>query len=288
MNMFSAMMDLMLDGPHNREKHSKDPLRSGDLIHPGDPPPYRIVNQGGEAPVLLVCDHASRKIPAHLNNLGLDQSALDRHIAYDIGAAAVTRRLSEALGAPAVLAGYSRLLIDCNRQPGDPHSIPETSDNHAISGNANLTGAEVENRHDAFFWPYHRAIAETLSRLRRRGPVPAFFSIHSFTPSLGGEDRYWDIGVLWNRDPRLAVPLMEKLRAFEDGLHVGDNEPYSGREIAYTLDIHGGAGGLPNCAVEIRQDLLETEAGIERWSEILSEALGHVLAMDNLHRVERF
>ncbi len=255
----------------------KDP--DDGLIRPGDPPPYRIVNEAGRAPVLLVCDHASRNIPAHMNNLGLGELALDRHIAYDIGGEGVCRRLAEALDAPAVLAGYSRLLVDCNRPPGDPQSIPEASDGQAIPGNLGLDDDGRQARLDYFFWPYHRAVAGMLARLRRRGPAPALFSIHSFTPSLGGEDRYWDIGVLWNRDQRLAAPLMEKLRSMPGDIHVGDNKPYSGREIAYTIDTHGGAGGLPNCAVEIRQDLLENESGIERWSAILARALADVPAM---------
>lgn len=259
-----------------------------DLIRPGDPPPYRIVNEAGRAAALLVCDHAGRNIPAHMDNLGLGIKALGRHIAYDLGAAEVCRRLAEALDAPAVMAEYSRLLIDCNRPPGDPQSIPEASDGHAIPGNQGLDDASRQARLDSFFRPYHQAVAGMLERKQRRGPAPALFSIHSFTPRLGGKGRHCDIGVLWNRDPRLAAPLMEKLRSMPEGLGVGDNEPYSGREIAYTINIHGGGGGLPNCAVEIRQDLLEGESGVKRWSAILAQALADVLAMDSLHHVERF
>ncbi len=262
--------------------------RGADLIRAGDPPPYRIVNEAGRAPMLLVCDHAGRNIPAHMDNLGLGAKALERHIAYDIGAAGVCRRLAETLGAPAVLAGYSRLLVDCNRPPDDPQSILETSDGQAIPGNLGLDGAGRRARLDSFFRPYHRTVAWMLGQKQRHRPAPALFSVHSFTPSLDGKGRHCDIGVLWNRDPRLAAPLMEKLRSMPEGPRVGDNEPYSGREIAYTIDIHGGGGGLPNCAVEIRQDLLETESGIERWSTILARALADVLAMDDLHRIERF
>ena len=110
--------------------------------------------------------------------------------------------------------------------------------------------------------------------------------MHTFTPSLGGEDRDWEVGVLWNRDPRLALPLIGELRAH--GLHVGDNEPYSGRDIAYSIDLHAGAAGLANCAVEIRQDLVADGAGAERWARLLWSALDRVLAADNLHRVEHF
>ena len=257
------------------------------LIGPGDPPPFEILNPDGAASMLMVCDHASRAIPADMNSLGLDRSALDRHIAWDIGAAAVTRRLSEKLDAAAVLAGYSRLLIDVNRVPGDPQSIPGISDTTAVPGNQNLAEDDQLARVENFFWPYHHAVTNSLAHLWRRGVAPAFFSIHSFTPSMGGQDRFWDIGVLWNRDPRMAVPLMDKLKETKS-LHVGDNEPYSGRDVAYTLDLHAGAAGLPNCAIEIRQDLIETAEGVDYWAGLLCHAFQDILAIDNLHRVEHF
>lgn len=260
-----------------------------NLIAPADPPAFELLNPDGTASVLLVCDHASRAIPAAMGTLGLDADALGRHIAWDIGAAEVTRQLSARLDAAAVLAGYSRLLIDVNRQDGDPASIPEVSDGTVIPGNSALSENEQRQRVDSFFRPYHAAVADSLAHLWRRGLAPALFSIHTFTPSLGGEDRYWNIGVLWNRDPRLAAPLMDKLRAVDDGsLHIGDNEPYSGREIAYTIDLHAGAAGLPNCAVEIRQDLVESPNGIEHWVNILADALADILADGKLHRVKHF
>ncbi|MBL6958601.1 MAG: N-formylglutamate amidohydrolase [Rhodospirillales bacterium] len=260
---------------------------AASLIGANDPPPYEVINEDGSAPLLLICDHASRAVPKVLGSLGLTADAFDKHIAYDIGAADVTRLLAEKLDACAILSGYSRLLIDINRQTGDPQSIPEASDGITIAGNQNLSEADLVARAETFHEPYHHAITNALAHLWRRGPAPALFSIHSFTPSFGGEDRLWDIGVLWNRDPRMAVPLIEKLRAHPD-LHVGDNEPYSGREIAYSIDLHAGAGGLPNCAVEIRQDHVETPAETERWADLLAEALGEIMAMDSLHRVEHF
>lgn len=259
----------------------------GGLIGPEDPPPFTIYNADGAAPLLLVCDHASRSIPAGLNQLGLQPWALDLHIAYDIGAAGVTRALADRLNATAVLAGYSRLLIDCNRQPGDPHSILEVSDGIVIPGNQNLTSEEQEARAEAFHWPYHHAIDHAFARLRRDGPEPVLFSIHSFTPTLGGEDRLWDISVLWNRDPRMAVPLIEYLRQ-NDGLRVGDNEPYSGKELAYTINLHAGAGGLANCAVEIHQDHCDSPDEAERCADLLAGALERVMAHGNVHRVEMF
>ena len=257
------------------------------LIGPDDPPPFEEVNAEATAPILLVCDHASRALPAAMNNLGLDEEALSRHIAYDIGAAVLTRLLAERLGATAVLAGYSRLLLDCNRQPGDPQSIPEVSDGTVIPGNLNLSPQEQEARAQCFHWPYHHAIDKAFARLRRIGPEPLFFSVHSFTPSLARKDRFWDLGVLWNRDPRIAVPLIDLLRRHE-GLNVGDNEPYSGEEVGYTINLHAGTAGLANAAVEIRQDHCETREELMRWAELLGDALERIVGMDNLHKIEMF
>ncbi|MDP6786254.1 MAG: N-formylglutamate amidohydrolase [Rhodospirillales bacterium] len=263
------------------------PEFTSPLIGPGDPPPFEVLNPDGASSVLLICDHASPTIPASLNDLGLDGEALGRHVAFDIGAADVTRLLSRRLDAPAVLAGYSRLLIDMNRQPGDPETILEVSDGTPVPGNRGLSEDDEAGRAEAFFWPYHRAITSVMAHLWRRGPAPALFSVHSFTPSLDGEDRQWDVGVLWNRDPRLALPLIEKLRR-RDHLRVGDNQPYSGREKAYTIDLHAGAAGLPNCAVEIRQDHLETAPGAAHWAEIMGDALEEILTMETVHWVEHF
>ena len=271
----------MLENP---SAASSDPV---SLIGPGDPPAFEVFNQGASAPILLVADHAGRAVPQAMNSLGLDAGALQRHIAYDIGAAELTRDLARRLHAPAVLAGYSRLLIDCNRQPGHAQSVPEVSDATPIPGNRRLSEQAHAARLQSFFSPYHTAITAELARLGWAGPVPALLSIHTFTPSLGGEDRYWDIGVLWNRDPRLARPLIKKLRA-EGDLQVGDNEPYSGRHIAYTIDRHGGAAGLPNCAVEIRQDLVEDADGVGRWAAMLHRALADILVVDDLHREKHY
>ncbi len=257
------------------------------LTGPDDPPPFEIFNEDGTAPILLVCDHASRSTPASMDHLGLEPWAFDLHIAYDIGAAELTRLLARRLNAPAVLAGYSRLLIDCNRQPGDPQSIPEVSDGVIIPGNQNLDEAAQAARAEAFHWPYHHAIDRTFAHLRRIGPEPLLFSVHTFTPSLGGRDRFWDVGILWNRDPRLAVPLISLLR--EHGrFHVGDNEPYSGKGIAYTINLHAGAAGLANAAIEVRQDHCERSEELTRWAEVVGAALETILTMDTIHKVEQF
>ncbi|MDD9876600.1 MAG: N-formylglutamate amidohydrolase [Magnetovibrio sp.] len=256
------------------------------LIGAGDPAPFEVVNRDGAADLLLVCDHASRAVPAKLDRLGLGDPAFERHIAFDIGAAGVARRLAESLDAQLVLAGYSRLVIDVNRPIGHPDSIVEEIDGTPIPGNAGLDEADKRRRIRELFEPYHDAVNRALARLWERGTPPALFSVHSFSPGYGGTPRPWDIGVLWNRDPRIAVPLMEKLEAL--GLNVGDNEPYSGQQLAYTIDMHGGSAGLANCVIEINQDQVRDAQGVERWAGILVGAMAEILRAPGLHRVERF
>jgi len=259
------------------------------LIKEGDPEPYTILNVDGKASILLICDHASPAIPRDMQRIGLDRSTLKQHVAWDIGAEDVTRRLSKNLDAMAVLSGYSRLLIDVNRHPGDLNSIPEKSDTTIIPGNLKLSKKQQLERLESFFWPYHQSVSNALALLWRRGPTPALISIHSFTPTLNGEKRHWDISVLWNRDPRLALPLLEKLKNIKGGsYHVGQNEPYSGKKNGYTIDIHAGVAGLPNCAIEIRQDLINTSNGAKFWADTLAHLLMEILDKDNLKRVERF
>lgn len=255
------------------------------LLTAADPPPFTVVNAEATRPLLLVCDHASAAIPAGLGRLGLETAALGRHIAYDIGARALTLGLAERLGCPAVLAGYSRLVIDVNRPPGDPQSILAESDGTPIPGNAGLSPTAAAARAEAIHWPYHHAIDLAFARLRRIGPEPLFFSVHTFTPSLAGEDRRWDAGVLWRHDPRLAVPLLALLRR-QDGLVIGDNEPYSGLHLAYTLNLHAGTAGLPHAAIEVRQDHCEDPAELARWTTLLADALTEIMAMPHLHRIE--
>ena len=256
------------------------------LIGSGDPPVFEALNPDGGAPVILVADHASRAVPAALDGLGLDEGHFERHIAYDIGAARVTRLFSGVLDAPAVLAGYSRLVIDLNRPLGHPESIPEASDGTRIPANQGLSETAHEERMARLFEPYHDAIHEALARLWRRGKPPALFSIHSFTPDYGDEDRPWDVGVLWNRDPRIARPLIERLGA--RGLNVGDNLPYSGLELAYTINLHGAAAGLANCVVEINQNQVSDGEGIERRAGILAGVMVEILQLDGIHEVREF
>ncbi len=258
------------------------------LLGPGDPPAWDAVNPDGRAPFLLICDHASRRVPQALGTLGLEASLLERHIAWDIGAADAARWLSSHFDAPLVLAGYSRLAIDCNRPLDDPTSIAQESDGIDIPGNRKLTPSERAARARELFHPYHDAIEVLLGRWRGRGQVPALVSIHSFTPVMNGFRRPWHYGVLWGHDPRIALPLLEGLRR-QAGLTIGDNEPYSAREPhGYSVDHHAGVHGYPHIEIETRQDLIESREGASLWAERLAHALGPILADPGLYRVEHF
>jgi len=256
------------------------------MIGPDDPPPCEIINDQGKASILLVGDHVSNVIPRTLDNLGLDQTALEQHIAYDIGTRKLVHHLSEHLDAPAVLAGYSRLVVDLNRSLEDPSVMPEASDNVAIPGNQNMSVEHRNQRIHDFYTPYRKAIDTMLHGFRQKSVVPAFIAIHSFTPQMAGFARPWHVGILWDKDPRIPLPLMQNLRAHPEGFNIGDNEPYSGKHPAdYTIDHHAEAAGLPHVSIEIRQDLVDTEAGAERWATILHDALREVLRDPELYQV---
>lgn len=233
------------------------------LLAPDEPAPFVVVNGQSTRPILLVCDHASRVIPRALGDMGLDPLALRCHLALDIGAGPLARALAESLGTTAVLAEYSRLVVDCNRDLLDAGAFLEFGDGILIPGNRGLTEAEREARAEAIYRPYHRAIAGEIERLRGHGRVPAVISVHSFTPVLDGISRPWEMGILWDADRRIAGALISGLRAA--GFVVGDNEPYSGKAPQdFTIDHHGEAGGLPHCGIEVRQDQIDGEEGVRR------------------------
>jgi predicted N-formylglutamate amidohydrolase len=258
------------------------------LIGPGEPPAAEIVNGAGAAPVLFICDHASNAMPHALHRLGLDAAALRLHIAWDIGAADVARRLAARFDGPLVLSGYSRLVVDCNRRPGHPASVPTESDGIAVPGNRHLDAAAIESRRAACFQPYHDAIDRLLAGFAARHVVPAVLSIHSFTPVWAGQKRPWQIGVLWNRDPRIPARLLAALRA-DPRLTVGDNEPYDARDDhGYSLKRHAEPAGLPHALIEIRQDLIDTRHGAEEWAYRIGDALSPILAQGALYKAERY
>jgi predicted N-formylglutamate amidohydrolase len=263
---------------------SAAPLLSAD-----DPPPFEVLHPDRPTPLLLVCDHASRAVPRALGDLGLTDAELRRHIGWDIGAAEVTRRLADLLDAGAVLCGYSRLVIDCNRAPADATSIPAESDGVVVPGNVRLDEVARDARIAACFTPYHEAIAARLAAFAARGVAPVLFSIHSFTPVMNGVERPWHVGILWNRDARVPVPLIAELAAADPRRVVGDNQPYSAREPAgYTVRTHAESAGLPHAAVEIRQDLIDTPPGAAYWADALAAALKPILAKPGIFQVQHF
>ena len=259
----------------------------GELLGQGDPSVFDLVNENGSSPVILICDHAGLAVPRALGDLGLPESTWSRHISHDIGAREVTKMLSQDFDAAAVMHNYSRLVIDCNRPPGHPESIIAKSDDQMVPANVSCTLAEARRRQDTLFWPYHQAVSNLIGqRWRDRGKPPILFSVHSFTPRYGSRTRPWDAGVLYNRDLRMADPLTRHLRLA--GLNIGDNEPYSGIDAAYSIDIHGGASGIAHGVIEINQDQIGDPAGQRRWADILGEALRVILAREDVHRIQRF
>jgi predicted N-formylglutamate amidohydrolase len=266
----------------------KLPACSLPLLGPTDPPAVVLENPEGQASVLLVCDHASNAIPAQLGSLGLEQHDLERHIALDIGARGVTRKLARLLDAPAVISGYSRLVIDCNRRPHHPDSIVTISDATTIPGNLDLSREDVQLRADACFWPYHRRIGSAITTFALRGIKPVIIAIHCFTHALGEVDRPWQMGVLWDQDDRVAAPVIDALRARGD-LLVGNNEPYSGKaRYGYSIEVHAGETGLPNVLFEYREDMVSDPDGEQRMAEITAEAFAPVLSDPALYQTMRF
>ena len=236
--------------------------------------------------VLILCDHASNAMPAELGGLGLPSSELERHIAYDIGAADVSRRLAGELRAPAILSRFSRLLIDPNRGFDDPTLVMRIADGAVVPGNAAISEAEIEGRLARFYRPYDQAIASAIDKSLEAGIAPAIISIHSFTPTMQGRARPWHCGLLWDADDRVAAPLIAALAADKE-LIVGANQPYDGALEGDTLDRHAGRRGLANALVEIRQDLIVARPDAESWGERLAAALRPILAEPRLHRIEQ-
>lgn len=243
------------------------------LLAGTDPDPVRVLCPKGGSDFLLTADHAGRAVPRSLGDLGVRQDEWERHIAWDIGIAAVTERLSRALDAVAVLQNYSRLVIDCNRRPDWESAIPAISEHTEIPGNCDLSQSAREARRREIFDPYHRRIAELLDRRAAAGRRTVLVAMHSFTPVFKGETRNVEIGVLYNRDARLASIMLDLFRA-EGDLTVGDNAPYAITESSdYTVPTHGEARGLAHVEIEIRQDLIADAAGQDAWAARLARLL---------------
>jgi predicted N-formylglutamate amidohydrolase len=255
------------------------------LLGSEEVPPVHESNAAGRSPYLLTCDHYGRRIPRVLGGLGVPPAELTRHIAWDIGIAGVADELSGHLDAHLIAQRYSRLVIDCNRPPEAPGSIPRISEATAIPGNEGLTDDAIAARRQAIFQPYHRRIGEVIDRRLRDGVPTVLVSLHSFTPVYAGVVRPWHIGTLYHRDSRLPPLLLELLRA-EPDLVVGDNEPYAvSDQTDHTVPVHGEARGLINSGIEIRQDLIADQAGQRQWADRLARILKEIETMLRAQRL---
>ena len=254
------------------------------LLSLDDVSPYITLNPNSITPVLLVCDHASNRFPKSLGTMGLDY--LDRlsHITVDIGSRATTESLARQLNTTAILCQYSRLIVDCNRNLSDNSAYLDKSDGVDIPGNQNLNDNEKEIRESEIYWPYHNAIDTQISRLKRQKVSPIIISIHSFTPVFNGNQREWEVGVLWDKDPTTARIFINKLT--EAGFLVGDNKPYSGKDPEdFTLDYHAESIGLPHVGIEIRQHLINHDDGVMRISNALQEVISSLVLTNKSNNI---
>ncbi|HWV42167.1 N-formylglutamate amidohydrolase [Pseudorhodoplanes sp.] len=243
------------------------------LLAPDEPAPPITLRPDGASPFLLVADHAGRRIPRKLGDLGVSESELRRHIAWDVGIEPVVRFMADELDAHAIMQPYSRLVIDCNRPFAAESSIAKISENTPVPGNVKLTDEDIAARQREIFAPYHDAITRELDR-RAREDRPAFLvAMHSFTPVYKGVQRPWHAGVLYNRDSRFAAFVLRLLRE-EDDLVVGDQEPYKvSDDHDHTIPVHGEQRGLPHVAIEIRHDLIENEIDQRAWAKRMCRVL---------------
>ncbi len=248
---------------------------------------YDVLDGDLDGGLLILVDHASNVIPPEFQNLGLPPAELHRHIAYDIGAGALGRMLSERLRAPAILTRFSRLIIDPNRGEDDPTLIMRLSDGAIVPGNAAVDGDERERRLTRFYRPYHAAVERVIDAMVAAGKPPVLLSIHSYTPVWKGMRRPWHAGILWDKDPRFAHLLLDRLGA-EHGLHVGDNEPYLGSLRNDTMYRHGTCRGLAHGLLEVRNDLIEEPAGVLEWADRLEPILREIRSDPELHMIRNY
>jgi predicted N-formylglutamate amidohydrolase len=243
------------------------------LLGPEEPAPFQIAHEQGRSAFFLTCDHGGKLLPRALSNLGLGPLDLDRHIAWDIGAAALARKLADALDGWLIVQTYSRLAIDCNRPLHSPTSIAPISEATAIPGNQHVSAAGADARRRAIFQPYHDRIVAELDARKISGRRTILVTVHSFTPEYHGERRPWHVGVLYHRDVRLPRILLDIFRE-ESALVVGDNQPYSvNDESDYAIPVYGERRSIPHVELEVRQDLLADEAGQAEWAQRLARAL---------------
>lgn len=247
------------------------------LLDHDEPHPVRVHREDGSSPFFLTCDHAGKRIPRKLGDLGLPAHELERHIAWDIGALATSVHLSGRLNATLVEQVYSRLVVDCNRKRQMPSFITEVSETTEIPGNMNLHEDHVSAREREIHTPYHDQIVDLMDHRQRSGRPNVLIAMHSFTPVFKGEKRPWHIGLLYNRDDRLAAILHDVFS--EHDVVVGDNEPYAiSDDSDYGIPVHGEDRGIPHIEFEIRQDLITDSRGQQQWAALLAEVLQQALA----------
>lgn len=257
------------------------PAEPSAFIAAEDGEAHVVLAGRADAGLIIVCDHAGNAFPPGYGTLGLPASEMERHIAYDIGAAALTRGLAQTFGVPAVLSRFSRLLIDPNRGDDDPTQIMRLSDGAIVPGNRHLDDAERDKRRRLYYAPYHQAIRRVVDQCLATGVMPTLLSIHSFTESWKGVPRPWHVGILWDRDPRLAEPLIEAFAASGD-LIVGDNEPYHGGLEGDCMWQHGTSRGLPHAIIEVRQDLIRDAAGQAAWTRRIADVVASLVDRPDL------
>ena len=250
--------------------------------------PFHAIEADRSKAMLLLGDHASRDLPDEYGTLGLPKSEFERHIAYDIGVEPLLKLLQKKLEVPALMSGFSRLLIDPNRGEDDPTLIMQLSDGTTIPSNYPLSDNERQKRIATFYRPYHEAIKHELAAIaNEKEKAPFIVSLHSFTPNWRGQSRPWHIGLLWDKDHRAALPLLDMLRQDKD-LIVGDNEPYDGALINDTLYKNGTQNGYAHILIEIRQDLIADEKGVAEWAERLAPMLIDLNNRAEMHEVRHF
>lgn len=265
-----------LDDRHSVELATESRPAPTSLLAAGDPAPVTVQNPGADSPFLLVCDHAGRAVPRALGDLGLPPQEFERHIAWDLGALALAQLMAERLNATLIAQPYSRLVIDCNRDPARPDAFVTLADGTHVPANLELDAAGRQARTQAIHAPYHRAITEELdARAARGGPPTALILVHSFTPVMRGQQRPWQVGVL-HQGNALSIQALAWLNAQSsqiDGLTVGDNQPYAMDDVDYTAPVHAQARGLEYLELETRQDLLADAEGLARFAELYTRLL---------------
>ncbi len=258
------------------------------MQHNSDPQPFLLIDGDYSSGMILLADHARNQLPASHGTLGLDDAEFKRHIAYDIGVEAVTRKMARDLGVPAVMCGFSRLLIDPNRGEDDPTLIRQLYDGAVISGNYPIDEAERERRLDNWYRPYHAAIAAAVDQVATCSAIPPLIiAVHSFTPHMQGYARPWHVSLLWDTDDRAMRLLYDALTA-EGEFLIGDNEPYDGALKGDTMYQHATRTGYPHVLIEIRQDLIADDEGQAEWAARLARILDDINARPDIHEQQKF